>query len=712
MSEDEGRTPLDPPHLGGARGPAPWERSWAVSPAPTPETPAPTPETPEPPTGGHTAEQPVSGVETPRRGLDATDDEQVSVAELLRRIGHRTGSRRRRHAEATATGTTATTDEGAAAALTRRPDDPAGPLRDRPSARPADARQNDARPDVDDDTVVLPAVVDAEHAPLGGTSSPPMIRTARQPPRVAQLPRPVAERAGADGADGADGVVPTRLQAKKSRRQRRAALGGKVALALAAILVFAVTGTAWSALRYVDAKQQTVQALDKGSAAIVEPEKQLGDENFLLIGSDSRAGASGAVGAGTESQVAGARSDTTILAHVPADRSRVVLVSFPRDLQVDLPACNRWDNDAASYTSEVLPAQSGVKLNTAYFDGGPRCITKVVQQLSGLSVNHFLGVDFAGFQSMVDAVGGVQVCTEKPLKDTVLGTVLAQAGPQTIDGKQSLNYVRARHVLGDPTSDYGRIQRQQRFLSSLLRASLSSNTLLNVGKLNSLVNAVTASTFGENVGVQQLLEIAQSMPTLDAGRVTFITAPTTGEANSVGNEVLLNGANAALFDAIRAGRPLPGEAAAATPSTPTTAELPPALRALAPSEVTFVVRNATATKGLASQVAAKLTDYGFRANSTDNYTSSVAGTVVRYSAGAEAAAQTLASSLPGATLEATTGLGTTVELVLGTSVLGATTTPTAAGSPLPAIGAAAAPTTSALLPNQLAVVNGGDATCT
>ena len=699
MSEDEGRTPLDPSRVRSSRATAPWERSWAVSPAPAPETAEPT-------AGGLFAEEPVAGVETPRRGFNAADDGQVSVAELLRRIGHRTGSRRRRHTETTVPGATGTTAEGAADDLTGRPEDPDVLLRDRPAARTSDARPTAARPDVDDDTVVLPAVVDDEHAPLGGTSPPPMIRTNRQPPHIAELPRPVPEHAGADGA------VPTRLQAKKSRRQRRAALAGKVAVALVAVLVFAVTGTAWSALRYVDAKQQTVQALDKGSAAVVEPEKQLGDENLLLIGSDSRAGASGGVGAGTEAQVAGARSDTAILAHIPADRSRVVLVSFPRDLQVDLPACKHWDNDTASYTSEVIPPQSGVKLNTAYFEGGPQCITKVVQQLSGLNVNHFLGVDFAGFQSMVDAVGGVQVCTEKPLVDTVLGTVLTQAGPQTINGKQSLNYVRARHVVGDPTSDYGRIQRQQRFLSSLLRASLSSNTLLNVGKLNSLVNAVTASTFGENVGVQQLLEIAQSMPRLDAGRVTFITAPTTGEANSVGNEVLLDGANAALFQAIRAGRPLPGEAAAAATPTPTTAEPPPALRALAPSEVAFVVRNATATKGLANQVAAGLAGYGFRAKGTNNYTGSVPGTVVRYSAGAEAAAETLASSLPGATLEATTGLGTTVELVLGTGVLGATTTPAAAGSPLPAIGATAGPATGAPLPSRLAVVNGGDSTCT
>ena len=658
MSEDEPTRPPDRPRRDDSRASAPWERPWAV----TPPTPPPAETTPGPGPVGDT------GGDTPRRSLDAEHDGQVSVAELLRRVGHRAGARRRRHAQ---------------------------------------------EPAQDDDTTVLPAVVD-EHAPLGGTPPAPVVRTPRPPPRVAELPRPAPGRADA-GADAGTDAAPTRLQAKKSRRQRRAALAGKAAVALVAVLVLAVTGAAWSVLRYVDANVQTVQALDPGSAAVQEPEKQLGDENFLLVGSDSRAGASGAVGAGTESQVSGARSDTTMVAHIPADRSRVVIVSFPRDLQVDLPPCDRWNNDTASYTSEVVPPQQGVKLNEAYFEGGPKCITKMVQQLSGLNINHFLGVDFAGFQSMVDAVGGVQVCTEEPLRDTTLGTVLAQAGTQTIDGQQALNYVRARHVVGDPTSDYGRIKRQQRFLASLLRASASTGTLLNPVKLKGLIDAVTRSTFGEGIGVADLLTLGRSLQGVPPGRVTFVTAPTTGEANPAGNEVLLDAANAALFQTIRAGLPLPGETAAPAPTTtaaPTTPAAPPALAALAPADVSFVVRNASSTKGLAAAVAAELATHGFRTTSTGSTASAGAGTTVRYSPGAEAAAGTLASALPGATLEATPGLGATVELVLGSDVRGTTTAPTPTGSPLPPGLTPTTPTTSAPLPGNLAVVNGGDVTCT
>lgn len=687
MIEDDRPTP---PH-GPAQGvPAPWERTRAVSPAPA--SPAPEPTAPEPTATAAPTD------DSPRRSLDDAAEDKVSVAELLRRVGHRPGGRSRRRAdEATAAPAGAAT----------------GPTGTPPAVEPAAAARG-RRPAEVDDTTVLPTFRD-EHAPLGGTPPPPVVGTPRRSP-VAATPtgsepelRPRPDPAEALPPAGDASSAPTRLQAKKSRRQHRVALAGKATVALVAVLVFAVTGAAWGVLRYVDAHQQTVQALDQGSTAVVEPEKQLGDENFLLIGSDSRAGSSGEIGAGTESQVGGARSDTAMVAHIPADRSRVVIVSFPRDLQVDLPACNRWDNDTATYSGEVVPAQQGAKLNTAYFEGGPQCITKVVQQLSGLNINHFLGVDFAGFQSMVDAVGGVQVCTEKPLEDTVLGTVLAQAGTQTIDGQQALDYVRARHVVGDPTSDYGRIQRQQRFLSSLLRASLSTNTLLNVSKLKNLVDAVTQSTFGEHVGVQELLEIARSMPALDAGRVTFITAPTTGEANSAGNEVLLDEPNAAVFQAIREGQPLPGEAAATTtPAAPTTTAAPPALLALAPADVSFVVRNAAGTAGLAAEVADELTAHGFVATTTNSYPANSTATVVRYSAGSEAAAATLASAVPGATLEAATGLGTAVELVVGSDVRGTTVAPTAAGTALPAVGTPAAPP----LPDNLAVVNAGDATCT
>ena len=108
------------------------------------------------------------------------------------------------------------------------------------------------------------------------------------------------------------------------------------------------------------------------------------------------------------------------------------------------------------------------KLNSAYAFGGPKCLVKVIQKLSGLSVNRFMAVDFAGFAKMVDALGGVEVCSTTPLEDYELGTVLANAGRQTLDGHTALQYVRARQVTTETNGDYGRIKRQQLFLSSLL----------------------------------------------------------------------------------------------------------------------------------------------------------------------------------------------------------------------------------------------------
>lgn len=516
-------------------------------------------------------------------------------------------------------------------------------------------------------------------------------------------------------------VVLTRLQDKKARRQQRTSLLGRIAVGVSAVLVLAITGAAWAGLRYVDSRQQQVQALDPQSADIRQPDAQLGDENFLLIGSDTRAGESGRIGAGDAELIEGARSDTTMIAHVPADRSRVVVVSFPRDLQVDIPTCQRWDNDTASYTSELVPPQEGVKLNEAYFDGGPRCITKVVQQLSGLSINHFLGVDFAGFQSMVDSLGGVEVCTEQPLTDAKLGSILPVAGTQTIDGQQALDYVRARMVTGDPTSDYGRIQRQQQFLSSLLRTALSRDTLLDLGKLKGFVDAVTASTFGENVGVDQLLALAQSLQGVDAGKVSFITAPTTGEANAAGNEVLLDDANDALFRTIIDGTPLPGEevtppdptnpSPSPSPSpapTPTPGSAEPV--AVDPGAVSVVVRNATTISGLAAGVARELSALGFGIEALDDFPDATTGIVVRHGGGdaAEAAARTLASTVPGARIQVVPVLGGTVELVLAEDPGGTLVAPTRAGTPLAAPSAA---DPVAPLPDDLAVVNAGEPVC-
>src|SRR5205807_7843031 len=112
-----------------------------------------------------------------------------------------------------------------------------------------------------------------------------------------------------------------------------------------------------------------------------------GDENFLFVGANAR------VGVSSNAIV----TDTIMVAHVPADRSRMEIVSFPGNLQVTRPACRGWDNASSSYSGTTEPAQDGVRLDAIYAIGGPRCVTDTVQELSGLRVNHFVGMDTQGF---------------------------------------------------------------------------------------------------------------------------------------------------------------------------------------------------------------------------------------------------------------------------------------------------------------------------
>ncbi|MFD1044567.1 LCP family protein, partial [Kibdelosporangium lantanae] len=303
---------------------------------------------------------------------------------------------------------------------------------------------------------------------------------------------------------------------------------------------------------------------------------QLGDENFLLVGSDTRAGADAEDGVGNANQVPGARSDTVMVAHIPKDRKRVVMVSFPRDLEIQRPECQRYDSQKGSYTDAKVPPSKNQKLNTAFQVGGPLCVTKVIQNLSGLKINHFVGIDFNGFKDMVDAVDGVSVCVERPMYDTELKTWIVQNPGQQVDlkGDAALNFVRARHVQdspakdakGDPTSDYGRIKRQQRFLSSLLRKAMSGQVLLDPGKLTGFVNAFTKATFGEGITSNDLITLSRSLQNVAAGKITFITVPTVGLPNDRGNEVLRDKDNKALFTAVINETPLPGESDAGAPN--------------------------------------------------------------------------------------------------------------------------------------------------
>lgn len=535
------------------------------------------------------------------------------------------------------------------------------------------------------------------------------------------------------------------------RRRRPALLAARSAAVLIAVSALAVTGAAWQWQSAKNKLLNTIVALDPNSSDIRDPGAQNGDENFLIIGVDSRIGANGEMGAGDTSVAEGARSDTIMLVNIPANRKRVVAVSFPRDLAIAPMNCQAWDPETGKYgpvydkTNDEWSDNERLttsKLNSAYALGGPKCLVKVIQKISGLAINRFMAVDFAGFSAMVDALGGVEVCSTTPLEDAELGTVLAESGRQKLDGPTALNYVRARSITTEYNGDYGRIKRQQLFLSSLLRSMISTDTLFDLDKLDQVVNTFIDDSFVDNVQTRDLVRLGQSLQGMNAGRITFVTVPTIGYADDEGNEQPRTEDIQALFDAIIDDKPLPGEndnnetlnpmtvatKAAETTSvaTPTEAEsdtgysadtnqtITEQVKAVAadPRDVTVQVANATDQSGLADTATGELESFSFAVLEPDYYSdwSTVTETTVFYSLGNEQAAATVATSLPGAQIERISGLGETVQVVLGPD-FGGVKYPQASGTPLIVSVTHAGSSTPTKLPSDLTVTNGADVTC-
>ncbi len=510
--------------------------------------------------------------------------------------------------------------------------------------------------------------------------------------------------------------------------RHRFAVAGRIIVALAAVIALSATGAAWQWQNVKNNNMNRVSALDLNSRDIVDPNAQFGDENFLIVGVDSRYGQNADMGAGTTADAGGARSDTIMLVNIPASRKRVVAVSFPRDLAIKPTQCEAWDAKTGSYgplydedTKSYGPDQvyTETKLNSAYAFGGPKCLVKVIQKLSGLSINRFMAVDFAGFSKLVDAVGGVEVCSTTPLEDYELGTVLEHSGRQVIDGHTALQYVRARQVTTEVNGDYGRIKRQQMFLSSLLRSMISKDTFFNLRKLNNVVNLFIDDSTVDNITTKDLVQLGQSIQGLSAGRVTFVTVP-TGVTDSEGNEPPRVQDMRALFDAIINDDPLPEEHNSDnTPVRSTSAAPSPApsdgeqvnTTTADPSQVTVRVSNSTGQDGLAATATKELEQHGFTVTAPDDYQGQLTGTTVFFSAGQEQAAATVASSLPNAHVERVSGLGDVVRVVLGTDF-------TTVGTPAASGSAAQLQVTHGSLsgeptklPEDLSVTNAADTTC-
>ncbi len=310
---------------------------------------------------------------------------------------------------------------------------------------------------------------------------------------------------------------------KRRARRRRSHTVAKVLVATLVVLGM-VTGLSVTYLYRSLSGNLTVLDIDDSlvgerpeKVEVAGPQEPL---NVLVMGSDTREGENNIDGL-TED---GERSDTTLLLHFSADRERAYGVSIPRDSMVNRPQCK-------DESGEVTPAADYQMWNVAYQVGGPACTIQQFESLTGIRLDHFVVVDFTGFQDMVDAVGGVEVCIPEDIDDREHGMYL-EAGTRKLEGIQALNYVRQRYALSGG-SDVGRMKRQQAFVASMVNTVLSSGTLARPDRLLNFLQAATESlTLDEGLGdLFKIAKLGYEFRGIGLDNVQFLTIPHTVDPN-------------------------------------------------------------------------------------------------------------------------------------------------------------------------------------
>ena len=371
--------------------------------------------------------------------------------------------------------------------------------------------------------------------------------------------------------------------------------------------------------------------------------------NVLLVGSDSRDRLSGDLAdqAG-KNEVSGQRSDTIMVLHVDARAKKAALMSIPRDLYVKIAGTNRSD-----------------RINTAFAQGGPQNLIATITENLGIQINHYMEVDFVGFRDIVNAVGGVNIYVPAPVRDLQSGLDIKEPGCIRFDGDTGLSWVRSRQYeyfesgrwREDPTSDFGRIQRQQDFIRRMMRKAVSSG-LSNPITLNRLVGiGVEDVTIDSAMSTTDLVRVAKRFRSLDPDTVDMLTLPTIPATVGGASVLRINREEAqAYIDRLNG----------LAPPDDTGADVPP-------RDVRVRVLNGNGRDGAASKAGAELTKAGFVVadkGDADNFDFS--STVIRHAPGQKAKADTLARRVrPEASVkEDTTLRGVDVTMVVGADFSG------------------------------------------
>jgi LCP family protein required for cell wall assembly len=395
---------------------------------------------------------------------------------------------------------------------------PGGPDWDRGSYRD-DARsyaQNDGRSYTPEDS--------RSYAPDDGRS--------QDPDRAIPGPRSGGHRAGQGGdpggPGGGDGPAGAAAGGHRRGARRKPKKGKRKVLRwiaiIAAVAVLGSAGAAYGYYEYLAGKIRKGERVS-GKTTVAKPKANSSGQtamNILILGSDTRVDPADAK-LGGDAGDAGARADVIMIAHLSADRSNMSVVSIPRDTRVDIPECTD------PKTHKVNPKVNTI-INASLDRGGAGCTLATVQNLTGLYIDHWLTIDFAGVIKMADVIGGVDVCVKENVDDhsTVLqpgGSHLhLTKGTHTVKGNQALQWLRTRHAFG---SDAGRSKAQHMYMSSLIRKLRSQNLFTNPAKLNKIATAaVSAFQVSSEIGTpKKLYDLGMQLKSIPSNRITMLTMP-------------------------------------------------------------------------------------------------------------------------------------------------------------------------------------------
>ncbi|MEV7288706.1 LCP family protein [Streptomyces sp. NPDC093252] len=358
-----------------------------------------------------------------------------------------------------------------------------------------------------------------------------------------------AESTPGSGIPGPPGSRGSRRRTKGRRRKRRSTGVHIAAWVAAGIVLLGGTGAGYVYFK-LNGNLKSVnidQALGSDRPVKVDD----GSQNILVLGSDTRAGANQELGGGEDD--GSARSDTAMIVHVYEGRKSASVVSIPRDTLIDRPECT--DTDGTTHQ-----AAGGVMFNSAYSTGGAACAVKTVETLTGIRMDHYLEVDFSGFEKLVDELGGVEVTTTEPISDPDSHLDLPK-GTHQLTGEQALALVRTRHGVGDG-SDLGRIQLQQAFVKALVEQVKSIGLFTNPTRLYALADTATKTvTTDSDLGsVDALMSWANGLKSIGSANLDMVTMPVQYDPADL-NRVLLDEAKAdQVWAALKADKPIPESA--------------------------------------------------------------------------------------------------------------------------------------------------------